>query len=83
MRRELVAKVLNMFKNFKQIFSPKYFARRSYDVRASVSNLLPRNVWRIYNAKFSRHSYKCRASVVRQLRGSLEKTCEHLATIWR
>ena len=38
---------------------------------------------RIYNAKFSRHSRECRASVARQSRDSLEKTCEHLATIWR
>ena len=53
MGREWVAKVSNMFKNFMQIFSPKYFARRSCDVRVSVANLLPRNVWRINNAKFS------------------------------
>ena len=32
---ELVAKVLNMFKNFMQIFSPKYFARLSRDGRAT------------------------------------------------
>ena len=38
---ELVAKFLNMFKNFMQIFSPKYFARLSRDVRASVANLSP------------------------------------------
>ena len=31
---ELVAKVLNMFKNFMRIFSPKYFARLSCDGRA-------------------------------------------------
>ena len=52
--RELVAKVLNMFKNWMRIFSPKYFARlsrdcratvvrRSRDVRANVANLSPRN----------------------------------------
>ena len=54
--RELVAKVLNMFKNWMRIFFPKYFARlsrdgratvarhsRSRDVRANVANLSPRN----------------------------------------
>ena len=53
--RELVAKVLNMFKNWRRIFFPKYFARRlsrdcratvvrrSCDVRANVANLSPRN----------------------------------------
>ena len=41
--RELVAKVLNMFKNFMRIFSPKYFARLSRDGRASVANMSPRN----------------------------------------
>ena len=30
--RELVAKFLNMFKNFMRIFSPKYFARQSRDL---------------------------------------------------
>ena len=60
-RRKLVAKVLNRFRNFMLIFSPKYFARLSRDVRASVANLSPRN----YNAKFSRRSYECGASVAR------------------
>ena len=41
--RELVAKVLNMFRNFMRIFTPKNFARLSSDVRASVANLSPRN----------------------------------------
>ena len=52
--RELVAKFLNMFKNFMGINSPKHFARlsrdcratvvrHSCDVRASVANLSPRN----------------------------------------
>ena len=44
---ELVAKFLNMLKNFMRIFSPKYFARLSRDSRAtfhvSVANLSPRN----------------------------------------
>ena len=37
----------------------------------------------IYDIKFSPHSYECRASVARRSRDSLEKSCEHLATIWR
>ena len=52
--RELVAKVLNIFKNWMRIFFPKYFARLSRDcratvvrgscdVRANVANLSPRN----------------------------------------
>ena len=71
-----------MFKNFMRFFSPKYFARLSRDCRATFVRV-SRTCWRIYNAKFSRHSYECRASVVRRSRDSLEKTCEHLATIWR
>ena len=35
--RELVAKVLNMFKNWMRIFFPKYFARLSRDGRATVA----------------------------------------------
>ena len=69
-RRELVAKVLNMFKNFMRIFSPKYFARLSRDRRATVPlrscecrESVAAKFWPIYNAKFSRHS-----------RDSLEKT---------
>ena len=69
--RELVTNFLNMCKNFMRIFSPKYFARRSRDVRASVAKF-----WRIYSAKFSRHTYECRITVARQ-------SCENLATIWR
>ena len=41
MCRELVANWL--FKKFVRIFSPKYFARLSRDVRASVANQSPRN----------------------------------------
>ena len=88
--RELVAKVLNMFKNWMRIFFPKYFARLSRDCRATVVRRscecrepVAAKFWRIYNAKFSRHSYECRASVARQSRDSLETTCEKLATIWR
>ena len=53
--------------------------RRSCECRKPVTA----KFWRIYNAKFLRHSYECRASVVLRLRDKLEKTCEHLATIWR
>ena len=88
--REMVAKVLNMFKNWMRIFSPKYFARLSRDGRATVARRscecrkpVAAKFWRIYNAKFSRHSYECRASVARRSRDSLETTCEKLATIWR
>ena len=88
--RELVAKVLNMFKNWMRIFSPKYFARLSRDCRATVARLscecrepVAAKFWQIYNAKFSRHSYECRASVARRSHDSLETTCEKLATIWR
>ena len=79
--RELVAKFFNMLKNFMRIFSPKYFARLSRDSRATVARrscecreLVAANFWRIYNAKFSRHSYECRASVARRSRDSLAKT---------
>ena len=83
MCRELVAKVLNMFKDFMRILSPKYFARMSRDCRATVARCscecresVAAKFWRIYNANFSRHSYEYRASVARRSRFSLEKTCE-------
>ena len=64
-----------------RIFSPKYFARLSRDSRATVARrscecreLVAAKFWRIYNAKFSRHSYECRASVARRSRDSLAKT---------
>ena len=83
--RELVAKVLNMFKNFMRIFSTKYFARLSRECRATVARRscecrepVAAKFWRIDNAKFSRHSYECRASVARRSRDSLETTCENL-----
>ena len=71
--RKLVAKVLNMFKNWMRIFFPKYFARLSRDCRATVAlrscesrEPVAAKFWRIYNAKFSRQSYECRASVARR-----------------
>ena len=74
MCRELVAKVLNMFKKFMRILSPKYFARPSRDCRATVARRSCKcrepsaKFWPINNAKFSRHSYECRASVARRSR---------------
>ena len=81
MCRELVVKVLNMFKKFMRIVSPKYFARLSRDSRATVARHLcecrepvAAKFWRIYHAKFSRHSYEYRASVARRSRDSLAET---------
>ena len=63
------------------INSPKHFARLSRDCRATVvrrscecRKLVAAKLWRIYNAKFSQHSYECRASVTRRSRDSLAKT---------
>ena len=71
-----------MFKNFMQIFSPKYFARLSRDcraafvsrdVRASVANLSPRNFGEFTMRNFRktrtnvvRMSYDSRATVLRK-----------------
>ena len=62
--RELIAKFFNMLKNFMRFFS------RSCECR----ELVAAKFWRIYNAKFLRHSYECRASVARRSRDSLAKT---------
>ena len=77
--REMVAKVLNMFKNFMQIFSPKYFARLSCDGRASVTYLSPRNFGEFTMRNFRdtrtnvvRVSHYGRATVLR-------KPCDYLA----
>ena len=63
------------------INSPKHCARLSRDCRATVvrrscecCKLVAAKLWRIYNAKFSRHAYECRASVARRSRDSLAKT---------
>ena len=68
----------------------KYFARLSCDVRASVANLSPRNfgeftmrTFRDTRTNVVRMSHESRASVAQRSRDSLEKTCEHLWTIWR
>ena len=76
--RELVAKVLNMFKNWMRFFFPKYFARLSRDgrmtfVRANVANLSPRNFGKFTMQNFCdtstnvvRVSHDGRATVLRQ-----------------
>ena len=71
-----------------RIFSPKYFARLSCDVRASVANLSPRNFGKFTMQNFrdtrthvARVSHDGRATVLRK---PLAKTsCENLATSWR
>ena len=63
--RELVAKVLNMFKNFMRIFSTKYFARLSRECRATVAR-----VSRDGRATFVRVSRDGRATFVR-----VSRTC--------
>ena len=75
--RKLVAKFLNMFKNFMGINSPKHFARLSRDCRATVvrrscecRELVAAKFWRIYNEKFSRRS---RDSLAKTSRLSGEK----------
>ena len=69
-RRELVAKVLNMFKNFMRIFRQNISqdcratdARRSRDVRVSVANLSPRN----FGEFIMRNFRDTRTNVVRVL----------------
>ena len=75
--RELVAKFLNMLKILWELIRQNI----SQDCRATVvrrscecRELVAAKFWRIYNAKFSRHSYECRASVARRSRDSLAKT---------
>ena len=83
--RELVAKFLNMFKNFVGINSPKHFARLSRDcrttvVRASVANLSPRNFGEFTMRNFRdtrtnvvRVSHDGRATVLRKPRDYLAR----------
>ena len=68
-----------------RIFSPKYFARLSCNVHASVSNLAPRNFgeFTMRNLSDTGTNHECRATVLRHSHNSLKKTCEHLVTIWR
>ena len=51
----------------------------SLDTRASAVNLSPQNFGEFTMQNFH-HTH---TNIVRQSRDSLEKTCEHLATIWR
>ena len=66
--REMVAKVLNMFKNWMRIFFPKYFARLSRDCRATVARS---------RATFVRMSRTCRLEILANLQ------CEIFATLVR
>ena len=75
--RELVSKFLNMLKILWELIRQNILqdcratvVRRSCECR----ELVAAKFWRIYNAKFSRHSYECRASVARRSRDSLAKT---------
>ena len=90
MCRELVAK-WSRFKTCLKLLCDFFFRqnmsldcraivwRQSYDVRASVANMSPRNFREFTMRKFR----DFRMNVVRQSLDSLENTCEHLATIWR
>ena len=74
MCRELVAKVANMFKNFMQIFSPKYFARRSCDSRTMFAQVPRQNF-----GKFEMQNFRyTHMNVNRQSRDSLEKSGEKI-----
>ena len=57
--RKLVAKVLNTFKNFKLIFSPKYFARLSCDSHTTFVRVLQTQLQEICES-VAQHSYKFR-----------------------
>ena len=70
--RELVAKVLNMFKNWMRIFFPKYFARLSRDCRATVVRRSCDG-----RATFVRMSRTCRREILANLQ------CEIFATLLR
>ena len=63
---ELVAKVLNMFKNFMRIFTPKIFGKTVVRHLCEYREPVAVKFWQIYNAKFSQHSYKCCKTVARQ-----------------
>ena len=71
--RELVAKVLNMFKNWMRIFFPKYFARLSRDCRATFVRMsrtcrreILANLQCEIFATLIRMSCECRTTVLRQ-----------------
>ena len=69
--RELVAKFLNRFKKFMQMFSSKYFARLSRDCRNNENENKPN--LRESRETPSRMSCDCRATVARQSRGIFSK----------
>ena len=81
--RKLVAKFLNMLKNFMRIFSPKYFTRLLCDgsatfvrvLRTCCREMLANLQCKIF-ATLLQMSRECRTTVARQ-------SCENLATIWR
>ena len=91
--RELVAKFLNMFKNFMGINSPKHFARLSRDCRATVVRVsrtcrreILANLQCEIFATLVRMSCECRTTVARQCECRTtvaRQSCENLATIWR
>ena len=62
-----------------QIFSPKAVARLSHDVCVRVANLSLQTFGEFTMQKFC----DTRTNVIRQSCDSLEKTWEHLATLWR
>ena len=85
MCHKLVVKVLNMFKNFMRIFSPKYFTRMSRDFRETVVPCLcecrepvAAKVWQIYNAKFLQMSYNSRTTVLRKPANTLQLSGEKI-----
>ena len=67
--RELVAKFLNRFKIFMQMFSSKYFARLSRDCRNNENKPHSRES----RETLSRMSCDCRATVARQSRSIFSK----------
>ena len=69
--RELVAKYLNRFKTFMQMFSSNYFARLSRDCRNNENENMPHS--RESRETLSRMSCDCRATVARQSRGIFSK----------
>ena len=78
--RKLVAKFFKMLKKFMRFFSPKYFARLSRDVRASVVNLSLRNFGEFTMCNFrdtrtnvARVSHNSRATVLRKPRDYLAR----------
>ena len=69
--RELVAKFLNRFKTFFQMFPSKYFARLSRDCRNNENENKPHS-WESRET-LSRMSCDCRATVAQQSRGIISK----------